>query len=53
MYSSPFGLQHSEIGKLPVARADLLLKQSKTMEVRVDGQLGPGVTPKDVILHII
>jgi 3-isopropylmalate/(R)-2-methylmalate dehydratase large subunit len=28
------------------------LKQSKSMEVRVDGKLGPGVTAKDVVLHI-
>ena len=36
-----------------LATQTLLLKQSKTMEVRVDGQLGPGVTPKDLILHVI
>ena len=32
----------------------LLLKQAKTMEVRVEGESLPaGVTPKDLILHII
>jgi 3-isopropylmalate/(R)-2-methylmalate dehydratase large subunit len=36
-----------------LATQTLLLKQSKTMEVRVEGKLGPGVTPKDLILHII
>src|SRR3546814_12504640 len=34
-------------------RSTLLLKQSKTMEVRVGGTLGFGVTPKDVVLAII
>ena len=36
-----------------LATQTLLLKQSKTMEVRVEGELGPGVTPKDLILHIV
>ena len=36
-----------------LATQTLLLTPSKTMEVRVEGELGPGVTPKDVILHII
>jgi 3-isopropylmalate/(R)-2-methylmalate dehydratase large subunit len=36
-----------------LATQTLLLKQSKTMEVRVEGDLGPGVTAKDLILHII
>ena len=36
-----------------LATQTLLLKQSKTMEIRVDGTLGAGVTPKDVILAII
>ncbi|MCB2051381.1 MAG: 3-isopropylmalate dehydratase large subunit, partial [Novosphingobium sp.] len=31
----------------------LLLKQSMTMEVRVEGDLPSGVTPKDLILHVI
>ncbi|AKM08858.1 3-isopropylmalate dehydratase large subunit [Croceicoccus naphthovorans] len=47
-----FGIGTSEVEHV-LATQTLLLKQSKTMEVRVDGQLGPGVTPKDVILHII
>jgi 3-isopropylmalate/(R)-2-methylmalate dehydratase large subunit len=47
-----FGIGTSEVEHV-LATQTLLLKQSKTMEVRVDGQLGPGVTSKDLILHII
>ena len=36
-----------------LATQTLLLKQSKTMEIRVDGTLGFGVSPKDVVLAII
>ena len=36
-----------------LATQTLLLKPSKTMEIRVDGALGFGVTPKDVVLAII
>ena len=36
-----------------LATQTLLLKRSKSLEVRVDGQLGPGVTPKDVALAIV
>jgi 3-isopropylmalate/(R)-2-methylmalate dehydratase large subunit len=36
-----------------LATQTLLLKQSKTMEIRVDGTLGFGVSPKDVILAIV
>ena len=35
-----------------LATQTLLLKQSKNMEVRVEGELGAGVTAKDVVLHI-
>ncbi|MEL0254262.1 MAG: 3-isopropylmalate dehydratase large subunit, partial [Novosphingobium sp.] len=35
-----------------LATQTLLLKQSKSMEVRVDGTLLRGVTAKDVVLHI-
>ena len=35
-----------------LATQTLLLKQSKAMEVRVEGELGPGVTAKDLVLHI-
>lgn len=47
-----FGIGTSEVEHV-LATQTLLLKQSKTMEVRVDGTLGLGVTPKDVILAII
>jgi len=47
-----FGIGTSEVEHV-LATQTLLLKRSKTMEVRVDGTLGFGVSPKDVILAII
>ncbi|WP_114521782.1 3-isopropylmalate dehydratase large subunit [Altererythrobacter sp. ZODW24] len=47
-----FGIGTSEVEHV-LATQTLLLTQSKSMEVRVTGQLGPGVTPKDLVLHII
>nr|WP_321441592.1 3-isopropylmalate dehydratase large subunit [uncultured Hyphomonas sp.] len=47
-----FGIGTSEIEHV-MATQTLRLAPSKTMEVRVEGQLGRGVTPKDVIMHII
>lgn len=47
-----FGIGTSEVEHV-LATQTLLLKQSKSFEVRVDGQLGAGVTPKDVVLHVI
>jgi 3-isopropylmalate/(R)-2-methylmalate dehydratase large subunit len=47
-----FGIGTSEVEHV-LATQTLLLKQSKTMEVRVEGDLGPGITPKDLVLHII
>ncbi|HEX5535651.1 MAG TPA: 3-isopropylmalate dehydratase large subunit [Sphingobium sp.] len=47
-----FGIGTSEVEHV-LATQTLLLKPSRTMEVRVEGSLGPGVTPKDVVLHII
>ncbi len=47
-----FGIGTSEIEHV-MATQTLLLSPSKTMEIRVEGPLGPGVTPKDVILHVI
>ena len=46
-----FGIGTSEVEHV-LATQTLLLKQSKAMEVRVEGQLGPGITAKDVVLHI-
>lgn len=47
-----FGIGTSEVEHV-LATQTLLLSPSKTMEVRVEGTLGFGVTPKDVILEII
>ena len=47
-----FGIGTSEVEHV-LATQTLLLTPSKTMEVRVDGSLGFGVSPKDVILAII
>ena len=47
-----FGIGTSEVEHV-MATQTLILKQSKTMEVRVEGDLKPGVTAKDLILHII
>ncbi|MFN3991173.1 MAG: 3-isopropylmalate dehydratase large subunit [Erythrobacter sp.] len=47
-----FGIGTSEVEHV-LATQTLLLQQSKAMEVRVTGALGPGVTAKDLILHII
>ncbi len=47
-----FGIGTSEVEHV-LATQTLLLKQSKTMEVRVEGMLPPGVSPKDLVLHII
>jgi len=46
-----FGIGTSEVEHV-LATQTLLLKQSKTMEIRVDGTLGYGVSPKDVVLAI-
>jgi 3-isopropylmalate/(R)-2-methylmalate dehydratase large subunit len=47
-----FGIGTSEVEHV-LATQTLMLQPSKTMEVRVEGPLGPGVTAKDVILAII
>ncbi|MEO7786926.1 MAG: 3-isopropylmalate dehydratase large subunit, partial [Sphingomicrobium sp.] len=47
-----FGIGTSEVEHV-LATQTLLLKRSKTMEVRVQGSLGFGVSAKDVILAII
>lgn len=46
------GIGTSEVEHV-LATQTLLLGQSKTMEVRVDGTLGFGISPKDVTLAII
>lgn len=47
-----FGIGTSEVEHV-LATQTLLLKQSKIMEVRVEGTLGHGVSPKDVVLAIV
>jgi len=47
-----FGIGTSEVEHV-LATQTLQLKRSKSMEVRIDGELAPGVTAKDVVLHII
>jgi len=46
-----FGIGTSEVEHV-LATQTLLLSQSKSMEVRIEGELGPGVTAKDLVLHI-
>ena len=46
------GIGTSEVEHV-LATQCLVAKKMKNMQVRVDGDLGPGVTAKDVVLHII
>jgi 3-isopropylmalate/(R)-2-methylmalate dehydratase large subunit len=46
-----FGIGTSEVEHV-LATQTLQLKQSRSMEVRVEGAVGPGVTAKDIVLHI-
>ena len=46
-----FGIGTSEVEHV-LATQTLLLQPAKTMEVRVEGEVGLGVTAKDIILHI-
>jgi 3-isopropylmalate/(R)-2-methylmalate dehydratase large subunit len=50
--SLAFGIGTSEVEHV-LATQTLQLRQSKTLEIRVDGTLGFGVAPKDLILHIV
>jgi 3-isopropylmalate/(R)-2-methylmalate dehydratase large subunit len=47
-----FGIGTSEVGYV-LATQCLLQYKPKTMAVRIDGRLGPGVTAKDIILALI
>jgi 3-isopropylmalate/(R)-2-methylmalate dehydratase large subunit len=47
-----FGIGTSQVGHV-LATQCLLQQPSKTYEIRVDGQLRPGVTAKDIILAVI
>ncbi|KIW66955.1 3-isopropylmalate dehydratase, large subunit [Phialophora macrospora] len=47
-----FGIGTSEVEHV-LATQCLITKKSKNMRIQVEGQLAPGVSSKDVILHII
>ncbi|MDM8009883.1 MAG: 3-isopropylmalate dehydratase large subunit [Parasphingorhabdus sp.] len=47
-----FGIGTSEVEHV-LATQTLQLSRSKSMEIRVEGLLCPGISPKDLILHII
>jgi 3-isopropylmalate/(R)-2-methylmalate dehydratase large subunit len=47
-----FGIGTTEVGHV-LATQCLLQRRPKTLAIEVDGQLGPGVTAKDLILAII
>jgi 3-isopropylmalate/(R)-2-methylmalate dehydratase large subunit len=47
-----FGIGTSEVGHV-LATQCLLQRRPRTLEVRVDGRLAPGVTAKDLILAVI
>jgi len=47
-----FGIGTTQVGHV-LANQTLLMRKPKTMAINVNGQLQPGVTPKDVILAII
>jgi len=46
-----FGIGTSEVEHV-LATQTLQLRRSKSMEVRIEGELGPGVSAKDLVLHI-
>ena len=47
-----FGIGTSEVGHV-MATQCLLQRKPKTLAITIDGELGPGVTAKDLILHVI
>lgn len=50
--SLAFGIGTSEVEHV-LATQTLITRRSKNMRIQVDGELPPGVTSKDVVLHII
>jgi len=50
--SIAFGIGTSEVEHV-LATQTLITKRSKNMKVQVDGELAPGVSSKDIVLHII
>src|ERR1700743_2896678 len=47
-----YGIGTSEVEHV-LATQTLMTRRSKNMRVQVDGQLAPGVSSKDIILHVI
>ncbi|NDY95243.1 3-isopropylmalate dehydratase large subunit [Wenzhouxiangella limi] len=47
-----FGIGTSEVGHV-LATQCLLQRKPKTMRITIDGELGEGVTAKDLVLHVI
>ncbi|KAL1959727.1 hypothetical protein VTO42DRAFT_1313 [Malbranchea cinnamomea] len=47
-----FGIGTSEVEHV-LATQTLITKRSKNMRIQVDGELPPGVSSKDIILHVI
>ncbi|PSN69500.1 3-isopropylmalate dehydratase [Corynespora cassiicola Philippines] len=47
-----FGIGTSEVEHV-LATQTLITRRSKNMKVQVEGELGPGVSSKDVVLHVI
>lgn len=47
-----FGIGTSEVEHV-LATQTLITRRSKNMKVEVDGELAPGVSSKDIILHVI
>ncbi|MEM9303784.1 MAG: 3-isopropylmalate dehydratase large subunit [Pseudomonadota bacterium] len=47
-----FGIGSTEVGHV-MATQCLLQRKAKSMRIRVDGELGRGISAKDLILHII
>lgn len=50
--SLAFGIGTSEVEHV-LATQCLITKKSKNMKIQVDGRMAPGVSSKDIILHII
>jgi 3-isopropylmalate dehydratase len=50
--SLAFGIGTSEVEHV-LATQTLISKRAKNMKVQVDGELAPGVSSKDIVLHII
>ena len=47
-----FGIGTTEVGHVMASQC-LLQNKPKTLGIQIEGELGPGVTAKDVILHVI